>query len=70
MLTQGAGIPKEDLPKRIVGATSHDQTYYLAEFFRCHGSVRPVDPKNWRILPEEWATEGAERSRSFLFPKK
>ena len=70
MLTQGAGIPKEDLPKRIVGATSHDQTYYLAEFFRRHGSVRPVDPKNWCILPEEWAKEGAERSRSFLFPKK
>ena len=45
-------------------------TYYLAQFFRRHGSVRPVDPKNWRILPEEWAKEGAERSRAFLFPKK
>ncbi len=51
MLTTGAGIAKEDLPKRIVGATSHDQSYYLAEFFRRHKVVRPVDPKNWRSSP-------------------
>lgn len=70
MLTTGAGIAKEDLPKRIVGATSHDQSYYLAEFFRRHKVVRPVDPKNWRFLPEDWAKAAAERSRAFLFPKK
>ena len=70
MLTTGAGIAKEDLPKRIVGATSHDQSYYLAEFFRRHKVVRPVDPKNWSFLPEDWAKAAAERSRAFLFPKK
>ncbi len=70
MLTTGAGIPKEELPKRIVGSTSHDQSYYLAEFFRRHRVVRPVDPKNWQFLPAPWAKEGAERSRSFLFPKQ
>ena len=70
MLTTGSGIAKEDLPKRIVGATSHDQSYYLAEFFRRHKVVRPVDPKNWRFLPEDWAKVAAERSRAFLFPKK
>ena len=70
MLTTGSGIAKEDLPKRIVGATSHDQSYYLAEFFRRHKVVRPTDPKNWRFLPEEWAKAAAERSRAFLFPKK
>ena len=70
MLTTGSGIAKEDLPKRIVGATSHDQSYYLAEFFRRHKVVRPVDPKNWRFLPEDWAKAAAERSRAFLFPKK
>lgn len=70
MLTKGAGIAKEDLPKRIVGATSHDQAYYLAAFFRRHGSVRPVDPKNWRFIPDSLSQAGVERSRSFLFPKK
>ena len=70
MLTTGAGIPKEELPKRIVGSTSHDQSYYLAEFFRRHQVVRPVDPKNWQFLPAPWAKEGAERSRSFLIPKQ
>ena len=70
MLTTGSGIAKEDLPKRIVGATSHDQSYYLAEFFRRHKVVRPTDPKNWRFLPEDWAKAAAERSRAFLFPKK
>ena len=70
MLTKGAGIAKEDLPKRIVGATSHDQAYYLADFFRRHGSVRPVDPKNWQFIPDSLSRAGAERSRSFLFPKK
>lgn len=70
MLTKGAGIAKEDLPKRIVGATSHDQVYYLADFFRRHGSVRPVDPKNWQFIPDSLSRAGAERSRSFLFPKK
>jgi len=70
MLTTGSGIAKEDLPKRIVGATSHDQSYYLAEFFRRHKVVRPTDPKNWRFLPEDLAKAAAERSRAFLFPKK
>jgi len=70
MLTTGSGIAKEDLPKRIVGATSHDQSYYLAEFFRRHKVVRPTDPKNWRFLPEDWAKAAAERSRAFLFHKK
>lgn len=70
MLTTGAGIPKEELPKRIVYSTSHDQSYYLAEFFRRHRVVRPVDPQNWRFLPEAWAKEGAERSRAYLFPQR
>lgn len=70
MLTKGAGIPKEELPSRIVGATSHDQTYYLAEFFRRHGTVRPVDPQNWKFIPEDWARKGAERDRPFLFPHR
>ena len=70
MLTTGSGIAKEDLPKRIVGATSHDQSYYLAEFFHRHKVVRPTDPKNWRFLPEDWAKTAAERSRAFLFHKK
>lgn len=70
MLTTGSGIAKEELPKRIVYSTSHDQSYYLAKFFRRHGTVQPVDPKNWRFLPEAWAKEGAERSRAFLFPPR
>ena len=70
MLTKGSGIAKEDLPKRIVGATSHDQVYYLAAFFRKYGSVRPVDPANWRFIPDSLARPGAEHSRSFLFPRR
>ena len=70
MLTKGSGIAKEDLPKRIVGATSHDQVYYLAAFFRKYGSVRPVDPANWRFIPDSLARPGAEHSRSFLFPRQ
>lgn len=68
MLTTGAGIPKDELPKRVVYSTSHDQSYYLAEFFRRYGVVQPRDPQNWRFLPEAWAKEGAARSRAFLFP--
>ena len=70
MLTTGAGIPKEELPKRIVYATSHDQVYHLAEFFRRHRSVRPVNPENRKFLPEAWAKEAAVRDHRFLFPRE
>ena len=47
-----------------------EKTEYCLDFFRRHGSVRPVDPKNWQFIPDSLSRAGAERSRSFLFPKK
>lgn len=67
MLTVGAGIPKEELTRRILMASEHDQLYSLMRFFETKGIVSPTDPANWSFVPVAWAREGEQRDRAFLF---
>lgn len=69
MLTTGAGIAKEELPKRIVQASHSDQFFSLMKYFEVKGVVSPKNPANWSFLPVAWTREAAERDKAFIFGK-
>lgn len=67
LLTKGAGIPKEDLAKRIIFATDKDLRFYLMKRIE---EVKVLDPKplnQWKMIPEEWTVPAARRDYDFLF---
>lgn len=67
LLTRGAGIAHEDLPSRIVSETEKDLRYYLMEYLRRNGDVRPQIVSRWKFIPEEWTKPALQRDRSLLF---
>ena len=70
MLTTGAGIPKEELKSRIVGASQYDQFFSLFKYFENQGLVKPDTRKNWLFIPQAWAEEAAKRDIAFIIDTK
>lgn len=67
LLTKGAGIPKQDLAKRIVFATEKDLRYYLMKRIE---EVKELDPRplnQWKFIPEKWVEPAAKRDYRLLF---
>ena len=69
LLTLGAGIPKEELEKRVIWQTELDQRHYLTEEIRKMGTVNPQPNHNWKFVPEDWAKPALERDYKKLFGK-
>jgi len=67
LLTEGAGIPAEELTKRIVSATDKDLRYYLMQYIKEHRVIEPMPLDQWRFVPEEWTVPAACRDRRLLF---
>ena len=67
LLIKGAGIPKEELGKRIIYQSPLDLRYYLMEEIEHQGSVRPEANSNWKFVPEEWTKPAAQRDRRLIF---
>lgn len=67
LLTKGAGIPKEDLTKRIIFATDKDLRYYLIQYIQGHKDLYPHALHQWKFIPEEWTVPAAERDYKLLF---
>ena len=70
LLTKGAGIPKEELVKRIVFESDRDQRYYLMREIERMKTVKPKAHNNWRFVPEEWVKPAIERDKAIIFPNK
>lgn len=66
-LTQGAGIPKDQLSQRIVWTTEKDLRYYLMQEIIRLGQVNPQPLNQWRFIPEDWAKAASERDAQLLF---
>ena len=70
LLTKGAGIPREELVKRIVFESDRDQRYYLMREIERMKTVKPKAHNNWRFVPEEWVKPAIERDKAIIFPNK
>ena len=69
LLTEGAGIPHEALPRRIVWSTPLDLRYYLTEYIKKQGTVNPRKLNQWKFIPEAWVAPAAQRDYNQLFSK-
>ena len=67
LLTRGAGIAPSEIKGRIIASTDKDLRYYLLRSIESKGSITPDSGSNWRFIPEEIASEAADRDRILLF---
>lgn len=67
LLTLGAGIPKEDLAKRVIFATDKDLRYYLLQYIEQEKVLDPHAMRQWKFVPEEWTVPAAKRDYQLLF---
>lgn len=67
LLTKGAGIPKEELPQRIMTTTDRDLRYYLMQLIESTPELRIETPTNWKFVPEDWANTARDREERLLF---
>lgn len=68
-LIVGAGIPKEELYKRIITSTEKDLRYYMMKWIEKNKTVNPKAVGNWKVIPEEWWTKGKEKDYQLIFGK-
>ncbi len=51
-LTDGAGIPHDEIASRITWSTQRDLRYYLMDYLGTHDTLNPKPLDNWHIVPE------------------
>lgn len=68
LMTKGAGIPHEELPKRIISSTDLDLRYYMMKEIERAGTISPVTLDSWKFVPEEIAAPLINTDRAILFP--
>ncbi len=67
LLTKGAGIPKDEIPNRVIRSTEKDLRYYITDFLEKSKNFNPQPANHWNFIPEEWVTPAVERDRKLLF---
>lgn len=66
-LTKGVGLTKEEIAKRTTSSTIKDLRYYLMKWIEQHEVVSPERLENWKIVPEAWAQEAAQKDYTLLY---
>jgi 2',3'-cyclic-nucleotide 2'-phosphodiesterase/3'-nucleotidase len=66
-LTRGAGIPKEDLPKRILASTDKDFRFYMTKWIEEKKIINPEIISTWKVIPKSWWEKGREKDYLLLF---
>lgn len=67
LLSDGAGISREELKKRIVSATDKDLRYYLIDYIEKHPDIEVQTIHNWKFIPDGIAEKATEIDRELLF---
>ena len=70
LLTKGAGIPQDELVKRLTYKSERDQRHYLTQAIEQAGNIDPKPNGNWHFVPEAWTVPAIERDRQLLFRPK
>jgi 2',3'-cyclic-nucleotide 2'-phosphodiesterase/3'-nucleotidase len=67
LLTNGTGLTQDQLKERILSSTDHDLRYYLMEYIREQGVVKPKELKQWKFIPEKMVKPAIKRNYKLLF---
>jgi len=65
-LTDGAGIPKNELSKRISWSGDRDLRYYLMDYLRQGDTLRAKTCNNWRCIPLYLSGPASDSDRKIL----
>jgi 2',3'-cyclic-nucleotide 2'-phosphodiesterase/3'-nucleotidase len=63
--TEGVGISKDELRKRVISSTDRDLRYYILKSIERKRSINPESLNNWKIIPEKWV-RNVQQAESFL----
>lgn len=66
-LTRGAGIPKEELSKRILTSTEKDFRHYIITWIEEKKMINPEIISMWQVIPDGWWKKGREKDYKILF---
>jgi 2',3'-cyclic-nucleotide 2'-phosphodiesterase/3'-nucleotidase len=67
LITKGAGIPQDQLNKRIIYQSPLDLRHYLMQEIERQGTMTPQAGHNWKFIPEEWTIPAAKRDYKQIF---
>ncbi|HEX7493487.1 MAG TPA: bifunctional UDP-sugar hydrolase/5'-nucleotidase [Bacteroidales bacterium] len=67
LFTEGAGIKKDELGKRLISSTDRDLRYYILKSFETKKLISPEPMNNWKIIPEKWVKAAYSRDYALLF---
>jgi 2',3'-cyclic-nucleotide 2'-phosphodiesterase/3'-nucleotidase len=65
--TEGAGIAKEELRKRLLASTDRDLRYYILRSIEEKKTIDPLPLNNWKVIPEGWVTAAMPAEYALLF---
>ena len=65
--TEGAGIPKDELRKRLISSTDRDLRYYILKSIEAKRTISPLPLNNWKIIPEKWVNSVRSSEYDLLF---
>ena len=66
-LTRGAGIPAEQLSKRILQSTTKDLRYFMMKWIEKNKTITPKAPGNWKVIPGKWWLKAKEKDYKLLY---
>lgn len=69
-LVKGAGIPQEELIKRVLNSTEKDLRYYMMKWIEKNKTIVPKEEINWIVVPEEDFNKAFERDYKLMFGEK
>ena len=68
--TEGAGIAKDELRKRLITSTDRDLRYFILKYIEAKKTIDPVPMNNWKIIPENWVKAAITNEYTLLFGTK
>ncbi|MBK7105162.1 MAG: bifunctional metallophosphatase/5'-nucleotidase [Ignavibacteriae bacterium] len=69
-LVNGAKIPKDELSDRVINSTEKDLRFYMMTWIENQKIINPVENKNWKIIPEDWAQLAKKKDYNLLYGTK
>jgi len=68
-LTQGAGIPKSELSKRLLSSSDKDIRFLMMKWIEEKGKINPVSLNSWKVIPVKWVKPASNNDYKILFGK-
>ena len=66
-LVEGAGIPQEELVKRLVNTTTKDLRFYMMRWIEEKKEISPEASGQWTVVPANFLEKGKKKDYPILF---